>query len=140
MTKESTKRANALKLLASMGISADLLATVEVETKEEKSAQAEAVLAYYDRRGKGFHTVKCKRCGRNFAVDMNHVSYCSNNCRASALRDIGIIWNHSKKDSERWQTDQNWGEIPLIVPPDALPLIESRVLDVPLNSHLVDIE
>lgn len=127
MTKESTKRKKALETLALLGISTEILANVSVETSQESISNAEAVLAYADRRGKGFHDITCKRCGRIFSVDMNHVSYCSNSCRAAALKEIGILWDPSKRDSERWQTDRPWGRVPLVVPPDALPLIEVQV-------------
>ena len=122
MTKESTKRKKALETLAALGIDTAILESVATEHSNE----AEAVLEFINRRGRGFHDVTCKHCLRRFSTDLNHVSYCSNVCRAKALKEVGIEWDAAKPETERWRSNR-LGSIPHVVPPPALSLVEDTI-------------
>ena len=65
-----------------------------------------------------FREKKCKQCSRHFATNYGAVAMCSDKCRIEWLRNIGIEWNPSKSQKERWAP----AEIPLTVPPEALAL------------------
>jgi len=92
-----------------------------VKASHDVGYQAEAVLAYHDTRGRGFIEKNCKwpPCQQRFAANYKSVAYCSNKCRADALADIGIDWNYSKSEEERWA-----GTPPLVVPPKALSVLD----------------
>jgi hypothetical protein len=83
------------------------------------SREAESALAYLD-NPKAFVSKPCKWCHRDFAHTAGSVAYCSDSCRAAALEDKGIKWDWLKPPEKRW--GQAW---PLIVPPEALEVIES---------------
>lgn len=85
------------------------------------SREAEAVIEYI-KRPQTFKQVECGQCGGTFATDRGNVKYCSDRCRAKWLENIGIIWNPSKPQEERWDYRE-----PLIVPPPALVVADLAV-------------
>jgi hypothetical protein len=96
----------------------------EYESQEDVSRAAEAALAYGE-DANAFIRKTCKSCGRAFAHTRGAVAYCSNHCRARGLELIGISWNWTRTPEERW------GRLlePLVVPPEALVLIEQVQAD-----------
>ena len=91
----------------------------KVKDSHDVGYQAEAVLAYHDTRGRGFIERNCKWCDKRFAANYRSVAYCSNKCRADALDKIGIKWDHTQSEEERWA-----GTPPLVVPPSALSIVD----------------
>lgn len=121
--KESIKEARLLAKLMKLSpsITENMLKEV-TETSEILANQAESVLAYHAAGGKGWRTVTCKECKSKFGTDYGHIAYCSNTCRAKALRDIGIEWNPHLSESDRW----GWtGQVPQLVPPQALQTLDT---------------
>lgn len=89
--------------------------------RQNVSREGEAVLAYYA-EPLAFTEKMCKHCNRMFAVNRGQVGYCSDRCRVAALAAIGI-----KYDVEA-PIEQRWGAIePLVVVPEALPLVQQAV-------------
>jgi hypothetical protein len=113
-----------LNVLASkLGINVDkLLEEVPLTEFGEEAVirhqiEAESVLFYIRTEGKGFTAKNCanKRCGLPFLHTYSAVDYCSEECRAWALAQYGIIWNFDRKsDSARWNV-KNKGYVPKII-------------------------
>lgn len=94
------------------------------DTQEVQSNEAEAALAFYSDRGKGWQQKSCKWCERTFMSQPHpSIAYCSNRCRAKSLDEIGILWHPNKSEAERWE-----GKVPLVVPPAVLPLLQEALL------------
>lgn len=101
------------------------------QSPDEKTLEAEAVLLYFRTKGKDFVKQKCPKCDKTFAhkyyipgVQLN----CTNECRRASLADIGIEWNPNKSPEERWgMSGATKGTIPLIVPPAAFEIVESKL-------------
>jgi len=89
------------------------------ETEDDISRQAEAALAFA-RDASYFSRRTCTVCGRLFAHTYGQVAYCSNQCRAEALLQIGIKWEWVANAESRW--GYNHAD-PLVVPPDALDIL-----------------
>lgn len=109
------------KISATLGISLDeLLEGVPLtqighEAQVRFTIEAESVLFYIATKGKGFEQKTCKRCGGLFLHTYSAVDYCSDDCRAFALADHGIIWNFDRKtDSDRWNA-KGKGYIPKVI-------------------------
>lgn len=110
------------------------------ETPEDVSRQAEAALQYAE-TPKSFIRKNCKSCGRTFAHTRGAIAYCSNACRARSLEQIGISWDWNKPTEVRWELYE--GGEPLIVPPEALALIDQVSdtqddLKCPVYNHMRD--
>ncbi|MGS2592257.1 hypothetical protein [Streptomyces hebeiensis] len=120
------------KLSAKLGIDVDALleqvslTDVGHDAVVRKQLEAESVLYYVETKGKNFSARKCKGCGEDFLFTHFRVSYCSENCRAQALADLGIIWNpHRKSDGSRWNI-KGKGLIPKVISSSATAaLVES---------------
>jgi hypothetical protein len=85
----------------------------------ESSLQAEAVLKYWD-NPKEWIEKKCQHCGGIFATLYYAVGNCSDACRKKQLKDIGITFGPDSMPHQRW------GRVPpLVVPPEALPLVKA---------------
>lgn len=109
--KEDTKRA---KLAALLGIPVEeIRPTASAETARR---EADATILFLE-NPKGFRQATCKQCSRQFATNYGSVAMCSDQCRIQWLRNIGIEWDRTKKQEERWGR-----VVPLTVPPDALVL------------------
>jgi len=113
----------AADLLASMGITLDLDLTA-LDVSEEVEIEADAVLLYYDFKGKHFTEKTCGYCNKVFATtNPRIVGRCSNACRAASLKDIGVVWNPYKSTRERWGN-----EYPLTLSPDALEAVKKNTM------------
>lgn len=159
MPKKMTAAERAMALLAADATEEETaqLAKIKEEkqlqqSEEDAALEAEAVLLYFNLKGKGFYKQICPECGREFAykyalavLDTKKmkkgnqeevIAYkksinkfrCSNKCRKDALARIGMEWNPDKLPEERWGMNaQMYGVIPLIVAPDALEIVESKI-------------
>ncbi len=79
------------------------------------SLEAELALFYVKTKGKGFIHQICPQCTNEFAyyykMSKGEGLHCSDECRAAALKDIGIIWNPMKPPHERFLlTEQTEGD------------------------------
>ena len=68
--------------------------------------QAEGVLLHIYNLSRTMLTKRCKECGEVFSTRYRAVAYCSNLCRRTAMRKIGIAWNpstdhYANMDAER---------------------------------------
>lgn len=101
------------------------------QSPDEKALEAEGVLLYFHTKGKDFVKQKCPQCGKTFAYKYYIPGVklkCSNECRRASLAEIGIVWNPGKSPEERWgMSGVSKGTIPLIVPPAAFELVESKI-------------
>src|ERR1044071_928646 len=138
--KQVTKKIKAMKQLGEMLKAAN----VEVPqiaassgTGIDPMLEAEAMLALIE-TPKKFVVKNCKSCGNRFSTNYKSVAYCSDMCRATELRKIGISWDLHKTPEQRYGL---WGQ-PLIVPSKALEIlallstksIEARLNEVPQES------
>ena len=120
MAKKS-KKTDAEKLAELLGIEPPK-GTNPYETPTDVAREAEATIIYAE-SPKFFQRKNCKECGRTFAHTAGSIAYCSNPCRARGLERLGIQWNWLKPSKDRWAP---WQEEPLVVPPEALELLDSR--------------
>lgn len=91
------------------------LTEIGAEAVERRSVEAESVLFYIETQGKGFVSKNCRNCGLPFLHTYFAVDYCSEDCRAYALAEKGIIWNfHRRTDAMRWNV-YNKGYVPKII-------------------------
>ena len=121
--------AKALELLKSVGADTSAIpdtkeahkeiARTAVNTGPSPSYQAEGVLMYLSAPAR-FDVKKCKRCEEPFMTNYRAVTYCSDICRAAALRKLGIIWNPHKNQEFRWGSDNYPVEPPIVIPPEAV--------------------
>lgn len=109
------------KLSATLGFSVeDLLEAVPLtqigtEAQVRFTIEAESVLFYIETKGKGFEQKTCKHCDGLFLHTYSAVAYCSDDCRAYALAENGIIWNFERKrDSDRWNA-KGQGYVPKVI-------------------------
>lgn len=89
-------------------------AIAEAELRDRKRREVELVLSTLH----GFDTTSirlCKYCNSEFATNYNYERYCSDLCRAGALRARGIVWNPDKSGDERWM-----GQPPSTISPATL--------------------
>ena len=115
-----SKQSDAEKLAAILGIEPPPPSSTIYDSEEEISRQAEATLAYF-KDASYFNRKHCTICNRVFAHTYGQVAYCSNICRAAALEKIGIKWEWVVNAGKQW--NYNYAE-PLVVPPDALELLD----------------
>lgn len=98
----------------------------QVDTDDDKALEAEAVLLYFDLKGRGFEHQICPECGQEFAykysIKMARI-HCSNRCRKKGLEARGLSWSLGRSLEARWARGSTKGVIPLIVPPEALSAI-----------------
>lgn len=121
-------------LSAKLGIDVDkLLEEVPLTEVGEgavirRQIEAESVLFYIETQGQDFISKNCNNpnCARPFLHTYRAVDYCSEDCRAWALAQVGIVWNfHRKTDSQRWNVN-NKGYVPKIIGVEATAaLVES---------------
>jgi hypothetical protein len=109
------------KLIAMMRADGDEIPEsllLNLNQRDERRHEADSLIEFLDNRHL-FDTRLCKQCQRPFATNYGSVAVCSDMCRQTWLRNIGIEWNSAKPQGERW------GQIPLVVPPDALVLAKT---------------
>lgn len=115
--RKSKEEKDREKLAALLGVDPPKK-SIRLET-ESTSREAEAVLAYAQDY-KQFSRKICKECKRPFVHSRGAVACCSDECRAKGLAKIGIEWHWLKPQSDRWGRTE-----PLVVPPEALAVIDS---------------
>lgn len=103
-----------------MGLEVD----IDLNQQDAARREADSVVLYVENPAL-FRETDCRQCGRHFATNYGSVAMCSDKCRRDWLRNIGIEWNPNKSQDERWA-----GRIPLVVPPDALPLAKAALESV----------
>ncbi len=64
-----------------------------------------------------WYDIQCKYCGRMFSADYKYVKLCSDECRKKDFEAIGLIWDPTKTEDERYIAMKI--EPPGIVPPAA---------------------
>lgn len=64
--------------------------------RQIKTLQAEGVLLFLQGESKLLEHKVCKECKSFFATRYTNVAYCSDSCRADALRRMGIKWDSSR--------------------------------------------
>jgi len=97
---------------------------------DDPSLEAEAVLSFLNRPAR-YLLKKCQWCKQPFGTNYHAVAYCSDACRAKAIRSqTGIVWNPHKSPEERWG-----GEPPSIIPPAAMMALLKFARK---NKHLVE--
>lgn len=113
------------KLASKLGMNIDKLleevplTEIGSEAVERRALEAESVLYYIQSKGKGFQQKACKFCEGLFLHTYFNVAYCSDNCRANALAEHGIVWNPSRQnDSDRWNIN-NKGFVPKVIGTEA---------------------
>lgn len=111
------------KLASKLGLNLDnLLEQIPLtemgeEAQVRREIEAESVLFYIETRGAGFQQKACANpnCQGLFLHTFSAVNYCSDECRAWALAEVGIIWNFNRKPlSERWNA-KGKGYVPKII-------------------------
>lgn len=122
----ATKAAKAAALAAQfLGKPVETLEiNLPVETTDDKMAEAQAILNYFEVRGEGFRDKQCKQCGDWFAYRWNRdaIAYCSVYCGSKALEQIGLHWNPLKDLKERYGRTA-----PMVVPPAALEILKEQL-------------
>lgn len=100
------------------------------DTFDDIDIEAEAVLLYFDLNGKGFEHQVCPVCRQVFAYKYSISKgkmRCSMRCRRVELEQRGIAWKPNRPLEERWSRNQTRGELPLVVPPEALRVLIERI-------------
>lgn len=114
------RAARAAALVAELqGISPEeVKITLPVESIDDKMAEAEAVTQYYETRGQYFTHINCRWCGELFAYkwDRHAIKYCSVQHANEALKKLGLKWDPTREQSQRWGRTA-----PVVVPAAALP-------------------
>jgi len=107
--------------------------TSPIDSDSDTLLEAEAVLLYYELKGKGFTHQQCPTCKQTFAYKYkirNGKMQCSNRCRKAALEAIGIKWSPKRPLEDRWAKGVRTGLLPLTVPPEALQAVREVLEDV----------
>src|ERR1044071_1108964 len=103
----------------------------EIDTVEDIALEAEAVILYFDLKGKGFEHQTCPQCKRPFAYKYSYKMrgmHCSNRCRKAGLEDRAIPWHPQRPLEDRWANGLTHGVLPLVVPSDSLLALAVPVL------------
>lgn len=97
--------------------------------KYRRELEMEAVLFYIEKKGHGFQDSICSYCELPFAHTYLGVAYCSEQCRAARLHELGIAYNiNGKTEHERWNIN-NKGWMPKIIGPEAYQAIKMQAPD-----------
>lgn len=119
--------AKLLQEMARLAQSLGLEQPAEFAEIEEARREADS-LALYIENPSQFRETRCKECRSLFATNYSAVAFCSDNCRIRSLDRIGIVWNPTKSQNERWA-----GKIPLVCGSDALALAKLALAQGPVN-------
>lgn len=113
------------KLAELLGLEAPTTEDTIQEAREE-----EAVAAYLENK-RLFSKVACKQCGKMFAVNRANVAFCSRHCLRKHLKErygLTKVSDPNGPNDERWVWQAWWGNEPLVVPPQALSVLQSHEL------------
>ncbi len=131
--KSSTQRLADRALALGIDLSGIDLPSHALDTPDDVELEAEAVLLYFDLKGKGFTHQTCPVCTQEFAykysIPMTGMR-CSNRCRRIDLEARGIKWTPGKPLEARWAKGDMSGTLPLIVPPEGLSAIRASMGDM----------
>jgi len=85
-----------------------------LKAAEQRSLAAEAVR---DRlyNPEGWYDKKCKFCGKTFSTTYKYVALCSDKCRKADFEAIGLIWDPTKSEEDRYIAMKI--QPPAVVPP-----------------------
>jgi hypothetical protein len=118
------------------------LTEVGAEAVIRYEIEAESVLFYIETKGKGFQQKVCANphCQGLFLHTYSAVRYCSDDCRAWALAEVGVIWNfHKRPMSERWNA-KGKGYVPKIIGVEATAaLVEAGYVDIDEEKYVPEI-
>ena len=139
MTSERTLKAIQKAIEALNDISGGQLdVEMPLESITDKILAAQAVISYYDTRGRDFHHSTCGECGLVFAYayPVHTVKYCSVPCIAKALERRGLRWNPERSLADRYGI-----YAPAVVPPQALKLLpEFKEPDVETSEPISELD
>lgn len=79
----------------------DKLAVAKAQVIPRRIREADAVLSSL-RIPNQLLVVLCPACQQQFQTNYSHERYCSNECRQSDLSRVGIKWDVTKSDAERF--------------------------------------
>ncbi len=127
-----TRAAKAAALVAALQGKApeEVEIVLPVESIDDKMAQAEAVVQYFETNGKNFVEVTCRYCGDLFSYkwDRHAIAFCSVTCAHEDLKQRGLSWNPQRGPADRWGRTA-----PIVVPASALPHVKSLLAEE--NGH-----
>lgn len=119
-----TRAAKAAALIAELqGVAVEeVQINLPVVSVDDKMAEAEAVVQYFETNGKNFVEVTCRYCGDLFSYkwDRHAIAFCCVEHAHEDLKQRGLSWNPRKGPAERWGRTA-----PIVVPAAALPLVKS---------------
>lgn len=92
--------------------------------------EAEGILLTLQSAKRTIQVKACKECGEQFGTNYKYVAYCSNACRALALRKLSIKWDPLKKEEQRWGSESNPSQLPIIISKSALEQLRRIVDDI----------
>lgn len=98
------------------------------ETAEAIDREAYAVLRFI-KRPQSLILKTCSQCGEKFRTNYSYQGLCSRGCLKGALEAIGLAWNPTKSEQDRWQ-----GEPPVSIKPETLKILRqwaTQILEVP---------
>lgn len=147
--KKKTNELDRMRLLASkLGMNIDNLmeevplTEVGTEAVIRHEIEAESVLFYIETKGKGFEPKTCANpnCAGLFLHTFSAVAYCSEECRAWALAQVGIIWNyHRRSMSQRWNA-KGKGYVPKIIGVEATAaLVEAGYVEIDEEEYVPEV-
>lgn len=136
------------KLAGKLGMNIDnLLEQVPLteigpEAQIRKEIEAESVIFFIETKGAGFQQKVCKNptCQGLFLHTYSAVDYCSDECRAWRLAELGIIWNfHRRSLSERWNA-KGKNYVPKIIGVEATAaLVEAELLEIDEEAYVKEV-
>lgn len=85
-------------------------------SKEQEMIQVESTLLSLHKLPKDWYLRNCKGCKEAFYTNYYFVAYCGDQCRALALKKMGITWTNHFDEPAKWQGRTP----PMIIPPEAL--------------------
>jgi hypothetical protein len=130
--KQEKAKEGLLDWLKNAGVDTSTLATLETtavpERTFQKSLEAEGILLTLQSARLPVKAKKCKRveCEQVFATNYAYVGYCSDSCRAKDIERLtGIRWDPTKKMEQRWGTEENPSQLPIVISPQAIQMLKS---------------
>jgi len=147
--KNKKNELDRMSLLASkLGINVDNLleevplTEVGAEAVVRYEIEAESVLFYIETKGKGFQQKVCANphCQGLFLHTYSAVKFCSDDCRAWALAEVGIIWNfHKRSMSQRWNA-KGKGYVPKVIGVEATAtLVEAGYVEIDEEKYVPEV-
>lgn len=92
-------------------------------SKDQEMIQAESVLLSLIKVPKDWFLRNCGNCKEAFYTNYYFVGYCGDQCRALALKKMGITWTNHFDESAKW----GGMTPPIVIPPEALKVMKFLV-------------